>query len=84
MLIGSISAVSRVRSRSRVQAHFPEQRLVIEPMMLSNVACEQALLFGQAKRAARERVSERRKESLQPSLTNFHLYFAQMKGNTTG
>ena len=44
------------------------------------VACEQALLFGPAKRAARGR----RKESSQPSLTNFHLYFAQTKGNTIG
>ena len=26
----------------------------------------------------------RGKESLQQSVTNFHLYFAQIKGNTTG
>ena len=44
------------------------------------LACEQALLFGRAKRAARGR----RKESLQPSLTNFYLYFAHTKGNTIG
>ena len=54
------------------------------------VACEQALLFGRVKRVARmrERAAKaargRRKESLQPSLTNFHLYFAQTKGNTIG
>ena len=51
------------------------------------MACEQALLFGRAKRAARassEAARGRRKESLQPSLTNFHLYFAQTKGNTIG
>ena len=50
----------------------------------STIACEQALLFGRLKRVSRERASERRKESLQPSLANFHLYFAQTKGNTIG
>ena len=40
------------------------------------VACEQALLFRRAR--------GRGKESLQRSLINFHLYFAQMKGNTIG
>ena len=40
------------------------------------VACEQALLFRWAR--------GRGKESLQRSLINFHLYFAQMKGNTIG
>ena len=39
------------------------------------IACEQALLFRQAKRASRERASEGRwKESLQRSLINFHLH----------
>ena len=33
---------------------------------------------------SRENVRGRRKESLQPSITNFHLYFAQTKGNTIG
>ena len=56
--------------------------LPIIPLCLSReeVAREQALLFGRAKRAARGR----QKESLQPSLTNFHLNFAQTKGNTIG
>ena len=40
------------------------------------VACEQALLFRRAR--------GRGKESLQRSPINFHLYFAQMKGNTIG
>ena len=62
-------------------------------MTVKILACEQALLFGRVKRVSRERATERasgeaargrRKESLQPSLTNFHLYFAQTKGNTIG
>jgi len=49
------------------------------------IAGEQALLFGQARRTARQRAARGRgKESLQQSLINFHLYFAQMKGNTIG
>ena len=34
--------------------------------------------------ASGEAARGRRKESLQPSLSNFHLYFAQTKGNTIG
>ena len=58
-----------------------------------SVACEQALLFGRVKRVSRERASERQSRegqrkgelaAVQPSLTNFHLYFAQTKGNTIG
>ena len=38
-IIGSISAVSRVRSLILVRAHFPEQRLVIEPTDKSQRKC---------------------------------------------
>ena len=55
------------------------------------LAWEQALLFRRAKRAAPERINARAsgeaarsrgRKSLQRSLINFHLYFAQTKGNT--
>ena len=52
---------------------------------IDNLACEEALLFGRAKRVSRERAngeaaSGRGKERLQRSLIKFHLYFAQTKG----
>ena len=56
---------------------------------IDNLASEEALLFGRAKRVSRERArgeaaSGRGKERLQRSLIKFHLYFAQTKGNTIG
>ena len=50
------------------------------------LACEQALLYFGQWNESRENAQARGrgKESLQRSLTNFHLYFAQTKGNTIG
>ena len=56
--------------------------------LIAYVACEQALgdlnESRENARASGEAARGRGKESLQPSLTNFHLYFAQTKGNTIG
>ena len=51
---------------------------------LSSLRASSPIWASEASRAKNARASGRRKESMQPSLSNFHLYFVQTKGNTIG